>query len=66
VEKCFFQAEEIKRVNLDDKEVVLISINLINAQGKENLVGAALIEDDPHRSLVKAILQAVNRRILVK
>jgi len=64
--KVFFQAEEIKRVNLDDKEVVLISINLINAQGKENLVGAALIEDDPHRSLVKAILQAVNRRILVK
>jgi hypothetical protein len=64
--KVFFQAEEIKKVNLDDREVVLISINLINAQGKEKLVGAALIEDDPHRSLVKAILQAVNRRILVK
>ena len=51
---------------MDDREVILISINLINAQGKENLVGAALIEDDPHRSLVKAILQAINRRILVK
>lgn len=64
--KVFFQVEEIKKINLDDREVVLISINLINAQGKENLIGAALIEDDPHRSLVKAILQAVNRRILVK
>ncbi len=64
--KVFFQVEEIKKVNLDDREVVLISINLINAQGKENLIGAALVENDPHRSLVKAILQAVNRRILVK
>ncbi len=64
--KVFFQVEEIKKVYLDDREVVLISINLINAQGKESLVGAALVKDDPHRSLVKAILHAVNRRILIK
>ncbi len=64
--KVFFQVEEIKKVFLDDREVVLISINLINAQGKENLVGAALVRDDSHRSLVKAILHAVNRRILIK
>jgi hypothetical protein len=64
--KVFFQVEEIKKVNLEDREVVLISINLINEQGKENLLGTALIEDDQYRSLVKAILKAVNRRILVK
>ncbi len=64
--KVFFQIEEIKKVNLEEREVVLISINLINEQGKENLVGAALIEDDHYKSLVKAILKAVNRRILVK
>jgi len=64
--KVFFQVEEIKKINMDEREVVLIAINLINEQGKENLIGAALIGDDPHRSLVKAILKAVNRRILVK
>ncbi|MDD3539080.1 MAG: hypothetical protein PHP36_04615 [Atribacterota bacterium] len=64
--KVFFQVEEIKKINMDEREVVLVAINLINEQGKENLIGAALIGDDPHRSLVKAILKAVNRRILVK
>jgi hypothetical protein len=64
--KVFFQVEEIKKVNMDEREVILIAINLINEQGKENLIGAALLGDDPHKSLVKAILKAVNRRILVK
>ncbi len=64
--KVFFQVEEIKKINMDEREMVLVAINLINEQGKENLIGAALIGDDPHRSLVKAILKAVNRRILVK
>jgi hypothetical protein len=64
--KVFFQVEEIKKVNMDEREVVLVAINLINEQGKENLIGAALLGDDPHKSLVKAILKAVNRRILVK
>ncbi len=62
----FFQVEEIKKVSMDSKEVVLISINLINAQGKENLVGAALHKDDPNKTVVNAILKAVNRRILVR
>lgn len=64
--KVFFQVEEIKKINMDEREVVLVAINLINEQGKENLIGGALIGDDPHRSLVKAILKAVNRRILVE
>lgn len=64
--KVFFQVEEIKKINMDEREVVLVAINLINEQGKENLIGAALIGDDPHRSLVKAILKAINRRILVE
>ncbi|NLL61580.1 MAG: hypothetical protein GX240_02190 [Candidatus Atribacteria bacterium] len=61
--RVFFQVEEIKKVYLEDREVFLISINLINEQGKENLIGVAPIDDDQHRSLVKAILKAVNRRI---
>lgn len=64
--KIFFQVEEIKKVKLEDREIILILINLINEQGKENLIGAALVDDDQHKSVVKAILQAVNRRILVK
>jgi hypothetical protein len=51
---------------MDGKEVVLISINLISSQGKENLVGAALTGDDPNKTVVNSILKAVNRRILFK
>ncbi|MBN2395842.1 MAG: hypothetical protein JXC36_05180 [Candidatus Atribacteria bacterium] len=64
--KVFFQVDEIRKLKLDSKEVVLISVNLINSQGKENLVGAALVGDDPNETVVCAILKAVNRRILVK
>lgn len=64
--KIFFQVDEIRKLKLDSKEVILISINLINSQGKENLVGAALVGDDPNKTVVYALLKAVNRRILVK
>ncbi len=62
----FFQVDEIKKLKMDNKEIILISINLINAQGKENLVGAALAAEEPNKTVVNAILKAVNRRILVR
>ena len=62
----FFQVDEIKKLNMNDKEIVLVSINLINAKGKENLIGAALTREDSTKTVVNAILKAVNRRILVK
>lgn len=62
----FFQVEEIKKIRLDSKDIVVISINLIDSKRKENLVGSTVIEDDFNRAVVKAILKATNRRILVK
>ena len=62
----FFQVEEIKKIKLDSKDIVVISINLIDSKRKENLVGSTVIEDDFNRAVVKAILKATNRRILKK
>lgn len=64
--KIFFQVDEIKALRMDGKEVILISINLISSDGKENLVGAALVGDEQNKTIVNAILKAVNRRILIK
>lgn len=64
--KIFFQVDEIKTLQMEGKEVILISINLISSDGKENLVGAALVGDDQNKTIVNAILKAVNRRILIK
>jgi hypothetical protein len=58
--------EEIKKIRLDSKDIVVISINLIDSKRKENLVGSTVIEDDFNRAVVKAILKATNRRILKK
>jgi len=62
----FFQLDEIKKVNLDGKEVVVVSIYLIEARGKENLIGATLMGDDFNKAIVKSILKATNRRISIK
>ena len=62
----FFQVDEIKKIELDSKEIVVVSINLIDSKGKENLVGSTVIKDDFNKAVVKAILQATNRRILTK
>ena len=64
--KIFFQVDEIKKLKMDNKEVILISINLINSKGKENLIGSALMSEDPHKTVINAILKAINRRILVQ
>jgi len=64
--KIFFQVDEIRKLKIDNKEIILISINLISSQGKENLVGAALVGDDPNKTVGIAILKAINRRILFK
>ncbi len=62
----FFQIDEIKKIRLDSKDIVMVSINLINSKRKENLVGSTVIKDDFNKAVVKAILKATNRRILIK
>ncbi len=62
----FFQVDEIKKIELDSKEILIISINLIDSKRKENLVGSTVIKDDLNKAVVKAILKATNRRVLIK
>jgi len=63
----FFQVDEIKKIELEDsKEIVVVSINLIDSKRKENLVGSTVIKDDFNKAIVKAILKATNRRIFTK
>ncbi|MBU4509600.1 hypothetical protein KJ830_00990, partial [bacterium] len=62
----FFQVDEIKKIELDSKEIIVVSINLIDSKRKENLVGSTVIKDDFNKAIVKAILKATNRRIFTK
>ncbi|GAG35245.1 unnamed protein product, partial [marine sediment metagenome] len=62
----FFQVDAIKKIKLDSKEIIIVSINLIDSKRKENLVGSTAIKDDFNKAVVKATLKAINRRILTK
>lgn len=62
----FFQVDEIKKIELNSKEIIVVSLNLIDSKRKENLVGSAAVKDDFNKAIVKAILKATNRRILTK
>ena len=62
----FFQVDEIKKIKLESKEIIVVSINLINSKRKENLVGSTVIKDDLNEAVVKSILKAANRRVLLK
>lgn len=59
----FFHIKEIKRIEIDIHEVFLVSICVISSKGKENLVGSAMVRDDPNKAIVCALLKAINRKI---
>jgi len=62
----FFQVDEIKKIELESKEIIVVSINLIDSKRKENLVGSTVMKDDFNKAVVKAILKSTNRRIFTK
>jgi hypothetical protein len=42
---------------------VSVSVTLLTERGEETFLGAALVRDDPDRAVMRAALDAVNRRI---
>jgi hypothetical protein len=42
---------------------MLVAVRLREGQGDEDLLGAALVRDDPEHAVVRATLDAVNRRV---
>jgi hypothetical protein len=62
----FFQVDAIKKIELDSKEIIVVSINLIDSKRKENLVGSTVMKNDLNKAVVKAILKSTNRRIFTK
>lgn len=61
---CRFSLLDCKNVNVGERNVTIVGVQL-SAYGKsEFLVGACPVGDDPDLSVVGAALDAVNRRIL--
>lgn len=59
-----FVVEDIERISLAKQDVMTIAISFITTYQEELLVGSAIIRKNEKESIVKATLDAINRRIV--
>lgn len=60
-----FAVEDIMPVNLAKREIILVGISMITNSDEEVLVGSALVKKDFSDAVVKATLDALNRKLAI-
>lgn len=59
-----FIIEDIEKVQLAKRDVIIAAVSFITGQGEEMLVGSAIVRKDEYETIVKATLDAINRKIV--
>lgn len=59
-----FIVEDIEQTQLARRKVIVAAINLITHHEEELMVGSAVVRKDEYETIVRATLDAVNRRIV--
>lgn len=59
-----FIVEDIQKMNLAKQEVISIAITYLSEDKEGLLVGSAVLRKDDYEAIVKATLDAVNRKVL--
>lgn len=59
--ECSFELIGVKAVRAFDANVIIVSVTSRQNEGTRRLLGVALVEDDPTRGAVLAMLNATNR-----
>lgn len=62
---CSFVLDDVVSFDISRFTGVLAGITLVTTQGEEGLVGSALVKRDLSEAVVKAVLNAINRRLLL-
>lgn len=62
---CTFAVEDVMLVNLGRQEAAVVSISLVTLIGEEYLIGSSFVKGDEYESIVKATLNAINRRLSI-
>lgn len=60
----FYSVEDIEQVVVAKKEVLLVAITIGHHQQEELLIGSALVKSNLNEAIVKATLDAVNRKLV--
>jgi hypothetical protein len=63
MDKLLFVTEEVGITQLAKQQIALVSITLITSAGEQSLTGCALVRNDDREAVVKATLDAVNRKL---
>src|SRR5665648_585341 len=63
LDKYLFVTEDVGITQLAKQQIALVSITLITSAGEQSLTGCALVRNDDRESVVKATLDAVNRKL---
>ncbi len=58
-----FELRDYTHVNGEGNPLVIATIRLLGGRRDEDLVGSALVRDDPWRAAASAVLDALNRRL---
>lgn len=59
-----FIVEDIERVQLAKRNAMVIAVSLITQHEEELMVGSAVVKKDEYEAIVRATLDAINRRIV--
>ncbi|MDP4160815.1 MAG: hypothetical protein Q8911_13810 [Bacillota bacterium] len=62
-DKFLFVTEDVVITQLAKQQIALVSITMIAPTGEQSLTGCALIKNDDREAVVKATLDAVNRKL---
>lgn len=58
-----FMLEDVQKVVFSGRDVILVGISLLTPMGEEIFVGSAVVMGDERETAVKAVLDAINRRL---
>lgn len=62
-QQCSFILEDIDLITLGGQKIVVLLVSLVEGNGEEQVVGAAITRQDEKEAVVRAALDAVNRRL---
>lgn len=64
-DKFLFVAEDVTIIQLMKHKVALVAITMVTPSGEDSLAGCAIVKNDDREAVVKASLDAVNRKTAI-
>jgi hypothetical protein len=61
--EAHFVFDEVREIEMNDRPAVLVGLTLVQGKTEDELLGAVYVVNDTQEAVVKAVLDATNRRL---